>query len=242
MRTAWVCDDAYITFRTVDNLIHGYGARWNVAERVQSYTHPLWMLVLAAVELVTREPYFTSIVLSLACSLVAVTLLAFRLARTGWQAAIGLLVLASARSFVDFSSSGLDNALSHALIAWYLVSLARPRSARTAWQPMAIASLLIVNRQDLALLVGPSVIAYLVAHRSERLWRTLALGFAPIVAWELFSLVYYGFLVPNTAFAKMHTGIPEGELFAQGLRYLAGVAAPRSVDAHGDRGVDRRRG
>lgn len=220
VRTAWVCDDAYITFRTVDNLIHGYGARWNIAERVQSYTHPLWMLVLAAVELVTREPYFTSIVLSLACSLVAVTLIAFRLARTGWQAAIGLLVLASARSFVDFSSSGLDNALSHALIAWYLVALARPRSARARWVPVAIASLLIVNRQDLALLVGPSVVAYVIAHRSERPWRTLALGFAPIVVWELFSLVYYGFLVPNTAFAKMHTGIPEGELLAQGLRYL----------------------
>ena len=220
VRTAWVCDDAYITFRTVDNLIHGFGARWNVAERVQSYTHPLWMLVLAAIELVTREPYFTSIVLSLACSLVAVTLLAFRLARSGWQAAIALLVLASAKSFVDFSSSGLDNALSHALIAWYLVLLARPRSAGMTWQPIAIASLLIVNRQDLALLIGPSAIAYLVAHRSERFWRTLALGAAPIIAWELFSLVYYGFLVPNTAFAKMHTGIPEGELFAQGVRYL----------------------
>ena len=187
VRTAWVCDDAYITFRTVDNLIHGYGARWNVAERVQSYTHPLWMLVLAAVELATREPYFTSIALSLAFSLVAATWLAFRLARTGWQAAIGLLVLASARSFVDFSSSGLDNALSHAVIAWYLVSLARPRSAQTAWQPIAIASLLVVNRQDLALLIGPSVVAYLAAHRSARLWRTLALGAAPIIAWELFS-------------------------------------------------------
>lgn len=220
IRTAWVCDDAYITFRTVDNLIHGYGARWNVAERVQSYTHPLWMLVLAAVDMVTREPYFTSIVLSLACSLAAAALVAFGLARTQVQAAIGLVVLASAKSFVDFSSSGLDNALSHALIAWYLVALARPRSAAAAWQPIAIASLLVVNRQDLALLVGPSVIAYLVAHRVERPWRTIALGFAPVIAWELFSLVYYGFLVPNTAFAKMHTGIPEGELFAQGLRYL----------------------
>jgi arabinofuranosyltransferase len=220
VRTAWVCDDAYITFRTVDNLIHGYGARWNVAERVQSYTHPLWMLVIAAVELVTREPYFTSIALSLACSLAAVAIVASGLARTRAQAAIGLLVLASAKSFVDFSSSGLDNALSHLLIAWYLVALARPRSAEAAWQPVAIASLLVVNRQDLALLVGPSVIAYLAARRAERPWRTIALGFAPVVAWELFSLVYYGFLVPNTAFAKMHTGIPEGELFAQGVRYL----------------------
>src|SRR5262245_36279451 len=158
IRTAWVCDDAYITFRTVDNLIHGYGARWNVAERVQSYTHPLWMLLLAAVELVTREPYFTSIVLSLALSLVAVALVAFRLARTAWQAALGLLILASAKSFVDFSSSGLDNALSHALIAWYLVSVSTARPADKNWQPIAIASLVVVNRQDLALLVGPSVL------------------------------------------------------------------------------------
>ena len=25
IRTAWVCDDAYITLRVVDNLVHGYG-------------------------------------------------------------------------------------------------------------------------------------------------------------------------------------------------------------------------
>jgi arabinofuranosyltransferase len=46
---AWLCDDAYITFRTVDNFIHGYGLTWNVAERVQAYTHPLWMLLLSGV-------------------------------------------------------------------------------------------------------------------------------------------------------------------------------------------------
>ena len=220
VRTAWVCDDAYITFRTVDNLIHGYGARWNVAERVQSYTHPLWMLLLAAVELVTREPYFTSIALSLVLSIVAVMLLALRLASTAWQAATALLVLASARAFVDFSSSGLDNALSHALLAWYLVRLTRPIAPAAAWQPIAIASLVVVNRQDLALLLGPSVLAYVLVDRSRRTWRTIALGVAPVVAWELFSVVYYGFLVPNTAFAKMHTGIPERELLAQGARYL----------------------
>jgi len=27
VRTAWVCDDAYITFRTVDNFVHGHGLR-----------------------------------------------------------------------------------------------------------------------------------------------------------------------------------------------------------------------
>ena len=41
VRTAWMCDDAFITLRTVDNFVQGYGLVWNVGERVQVYTHPL---------------------------------------------------------------------------------------------------------------------------------------------------------------------------------------------------------
>ncbi len=38
--------DAYVTFRVVDNFVHGYGLRWNVGEPVCGvYTHPLWMLL-----------------------------------------------------------------------------------------------------------------------------------------------------------------------------------------------------
>ncbi|MDP7573157.1 MAG: hypothetical protein QF391_16270, partial [Myxococcota bacterium] len=40
---AWVSDDAFITFRVIDNFVHGYGLRWNVDERVEVYTHPLWL-------------------------------------------------------------------------------------------------------------------------------------------------------------------------------------------------------
>jgi arabinofuranosyltransferase len=43
---------------------------------------------------------------------------------------------------------------------------------------------------------------------------------APLVAWEVFSVVYYGFPFPNTAYAKLQNGIPAGELAAQGLLYL----------------------
>jgi len=42
----------------------------------------------------------------------------------------------------------------------------------------------------------------------------------PAVAWTLFSLVYYGFPFPNTAYAKLATGIDSSELRAQGLLYL----------------------
>src|SRR5947209_2599838 len=62
-RDSWLSDDAYITFRTVDNFIHGYGLTWNVDERVQVYTHPLWMFLLSAVYFCTYEFYYSALVL-----------------------------------------------------------------------------------------------------------------------------------------------------------------------------------
>jgi arabinofuranosyltransferase len=55
-------------------------------------------------------------------------------------------------------------------------------------------------------------------------WRTrlraAAIGLAPIAAWEVFSIVYYGFAFPNTAYAKLQHGIPSGAMVVQGLLYL----------------------
>src|SRR5437867_3531622 len=72
VRTAWICDDAYINFRTIDNLLHGNGLRWNPAERVQAFTDPLWLFLVTLAVAVTKEFYFTTIVLSLAVSVAAV--------------------------------------------------------------------------------------------------------------------------------------------------------------------------
>src|SRR5664280_151358 len=47
LANAWIVDDAYITFRSIWNVHHGFGLRWNPSERVQTYTHPLWMLLIS---------------------------------------------------------------------------------------------------------------------------------------------------------------------------------------------------
>ncbi|MEO5668343.1 MAG: hypothetical protein ABIR96_09810 [Bdellovibrionota bacterium] len=49
----------------------------------------------------------------------------------------------------------------------------------------------------------------------------MILGALPVVGWTLFSLFYYGFPFPNTAYAKLGTGIARHEVIVQGLRYLA---------------------
>ena len=61
-------DDAFITFRTVDNFINGYGLTWNTTERVQAYTNPLWMFLVSAVYFFTQEIFYTPLYLSIAVS------------------------------------------------------------------------------------------------------------------------------------------------------------------------------
>ena len=47
----------------------------------------------------------------------------------------------------------------------------------------------------------------------------LALGLLPVALWTLFSLIYYGSPVPNTALAKLNLDIPAAALLGQGLLY-----------------------
>ena len=43
----WLAEDAFITFRYVENWLNGYGLVFNMGERVEGFTSPLWMVFLA---------------------------------------------------------------------------------------------------------------------------------------------------------------------------------------------------
>jgi arabinofuranosyltransferase len=221
LRSAWVTEDAYITLRTVDNWVNGYGLRWNTNERVQAYTHPLWMLVLSAIYFVTREDFLSTALAGVVATATAALVLS-KLSRTGVHAFVAIALLVVSRSFIDFSTSGLENSLSHLLIACFVLLYA-VRRARLLWLSL-IGALMALNRVDSLLLVLPALGHALFESAREQGVRKTArdalLGFCPLFAWELFSLLYYGFLVPNTAFAKLNTGIPSGELAEQGALYL----------------------
>lgn len=222
IRTAWVCDDAYITFRTIDNFINGYGLRWNINERVQSYTHPLWMFLLSVFYFFTREIYLTSIVISIALSLTSIYLLAFKIAQSSLSALLILLILIFSKAFVDFSTSGLENPLTYFLFAlFFLVYLKKDsHSQKTIFWLALIAALAMLNRLDNILLLIPTLTLVLWQNRSWKTIGIMTVGFIPFFIWELFSIVYYGFFFPNTAYAKLNTGIPSQELLQEGINYI----------------------
>ena len=218
---AWLSDDSYVTFRTIDNFIHGYGLTWNIGERVQAYTHPLWMFLLSGFYFITREIYYTSLIVSILISVSAVLLLLYKVSDSIFNSILAALILILSKAFIDFSTSGLENPLTHLLIVlFFIVFFTQKENNKKLLTLSIIASLSTINRMDTILIFIPSlIVTYLESNRLKGLL-IIAAGFLPFILWELFSLFYYGFPFPNTAYAKLNTGINQIELFRQGIFYI----------------------
>ena len=220
---AWMSDDAYITLRSVDNFVSGRGLTWNPGQRVQVFTHPLWAFVLSAFYYFTREAFFTTLGVSIALGGAVVVLLPRVFNARGIHTLPLLVALAMSRSFIDYSTSGLENPLTHVLLLVFLLCARRGSLTTLA----LIAALGCLNRLDTALLFAPVILwrmhSGFATHGRAYLWtvlRAALLGGAPLWLWEAFSLLYFGSLVPNTALAKLGHGYPRGEVIQQGVFYV----------------------
>ena len=220
--TAWLSDDAYITFRTIDNFINGYGLTWNIGERVQTYTHPLWMFIISSFYVFTNEFYFTSVSISIGISLLTFFLLLKKITISPVNSIIVGLILVFSKAFVDYSTSGLENPLTHLLIVLFFIIYFGTADGK---KKLFILSFLTcaagLNRLDVLIIFLPALaITYLKEKEKFKNLLIILAGFLPLLIWELFSLFYYGFLFPNTAYAKLNTGISKIELLQQGLFYF----------------------
>lgn len=215
---AWIGDDAQITFRTIENLLAGHGLRWNVSERVQTFTHPLWLFVLTLGRVLVGDCYWAALLLGGLATLVAATLLA-RLA--GWRGAGPLLVvLALSRFFVDYATSGLETGLNYALLAtlawlWLRRDPDRPRHGAVA----LVCGLMLTNRLDLAPLLLPMLLQTVWVLGPRRSLQVVLPGMLPLLGWLAFAAIYYGSILPATAYAKVGHGLPAARMALQGLHY-----------------------
>lgn len=226
LRTAWISDDAMITMRTVLNFEHGYGLRFNIDERVQAYTHPLWMFVLAAFSSLTSNIYTGTFAASILTSLLAYWLLLCRLGGLRGGAIVAGLALLLSKAYIDYATSGLENPLSHVLLivsVLLAIRIDRAPDTRTLALFFGVVSLAYLTRPDALVLVFPLSLWVLYRCRYlplKHVARSVVIGGLPAILWTLFSTWYYGFPFPNTAYAKLGTGIEWSERVRQGIRYL----------------------
>ncbi|MBM9579041.1 hypothetical protein JWG45_17985 [Leptospira sp. 201903070] len=233
-QSAWLSDDSFITFRVVDNFLNGFGLRWNPLERVQVYTHPLWLFLLIPTQFFVREISISAYLLSYLCGVLFLSSFFFFFSK--FRIFVGIvsvsfLVLFSSKIFVDYNASGLENPLSFLLLllffiqfySLYLNSEGRISGRRGFWIGI-LTALLLLTRLDLALLFAiPLIFLFFRISKSERVRFLISAvyGLLPWVIFLFFSLVYYGSIFPNTYFAKTNVISSISERMIAGWNYIS---------------------
>ena len=218
---AWQSDDAYITFRTVRNAWSGHGLTWNPGERVQAYTHPLWMILCLGCYGISHDVYYSTLVVSILLAATAAALIVRCTRGSVGLSALALLLLGTSGAFVDYSTSGLENPLLYLLLVVFVGVARRENSLPRLRQLSLLTSAAGLTRIDSLLIVLPATLrSALQLRREPRAVATLISGLLPLLVWEAFSLTYYGSLVPNSALAKLNIEIPLGSLVYQGQLYF----------------------
>jgi arabinofuranosyltransferase len=194
-------DDAMITFRVAENLAYGRGFVYNVGERVQVTTTPLYALVLVpGIWLLGSAPR-AALLLNLSLSAL-IPVLAYDLGRrlAGRITGVGgaLLLIASPLLVMAYSME------SYLYVTLILASMDAYVSRRYLLAGVLVGVTALVRGDGV--LLGVCMLGYdTLAHR-RLYWRMIIPAMIIPAAWYLFALIYYGSPFPATLGAKVAQG------------------------------------
>ena len=217
---SWIGEDFLITVRSILNFIHGFGPVYNIGERVQAYTHPLWFFLMSGVIVVTKEIFYSTVLISVLFSFLAVLLIskAHGFEKKPSYFITFILFITFSSAFMDYTSSGLENPLGYLLFSALVWCFYKNHYF---YLPL-LAALLFLNRYDYLFIFVPFLIFYLIQPRE---WKGKLLSFSIsgfiILSWLVFSLYYYGSLFPSTYYAKTMSSVyKDADVFVNTLNAL----------------------
>jgi hypothetical protein len=193
-------DDAHITWRTARNLAAGHGIVYNVGERVQASTSPLYTLTSGAVWWLvgTGAPLLLRLLGAVAdagtAALIA-TLAAPLGGRLGSLLAGGVYALLSTVALP--AVGGLETGLYTLAVAGACVAFSRRRLVAAA----SVAAVAALLRPDGLMLVA-AVLAASAIRQPATTPRQLVAVVGLLGPWVVFATVYFGSPVPQTVTAK----------------------------------------
>jgi len=200
-------DDAYISYRYVENFVNGHGLVYNIGERVEGYTNFLWIMLLSIASVAGLPVITVSKVLGVACGAgsVAVTYLYCREFTMNGQWLVPFMApafLAANGALCYWVIGGLETGLFVFLFSMTLYLEVRRPSLTSFVLVMATLS-----RPEGGLLFGLILIYRLLVLRNDpRDALQLAGIYIGLLApYAVFKFAYFGDLLPNPFYAK--TGI-----------------------------------
>jgi len=240
----FVQDDSYITYRYARNVVRGHGPVYNPGERVEGYTNFLWMVTLALFGTV-GIPFTTIIPLSQILGVVSgigvivIFFLFLRKFSTGPPALTPLaaLLFAANGTFAYWCVSGMETGLFSLLLAGGFYCYLGAVSDRSLVGASYLLGLSALTRPEGTLFFGVVLLHFAVRRHhlrsrphavapdaARRLYSSMAafasllvpfvVVVAPLYVWRL---CFYGYVFPNTFYAKTGTDVASLKL---GLKYL----------------------
>ncbi len=219
-------DDAFISFRYAENLAAGNGLVFNPGERVEGYTNFLWTVLLAGATRLGFDIILSSIILAGGCAIMVLWLL-YRVGQSMMEvdgtpvsiAAVPMVLWVAHGAVARYIVSGMETLLFTALLSSALFTACYARRPLLTGILFGVAAL---TRPEGVLYGGIVWLWLLVVTPSAERWRTAlyflagaALVYAPYFLWRF---TYYGYLFPNTYYAKA-SGF-QWERLARGLEVL----------------------
>ena len=216
LKGAWLSDDYFITLRQVEQLFAGNGIRFNLYERSFLTTSVAYFFILLPLRLITSDPFVIHAIFALMCNGVLLWLLWKLAGGSLWVWLLGLVLLFASKAHFDYSWFGQENPLGHSLVAALILVWLRMypglnaglRPTQSCWRWfVALIAIAPLYRHDLVLLAWPLAAWALWDNRTRLGWAGLAQAvgwmLAPLLVWTLFSLVYFGFPFPASAYSKL---------------------------------------
>jgi hypothetical protein len=208
----FLSDDSYITFRYARHVAQGLGPVWNPGERVEGYTSPLWLALMALSLKLGVAPELSAPVGGIASGIVTL-ILVWRYCRATCRgrtvALLVVLALCANRTFTAWCTGGLETMLFTLLVSAAMMEFAREHGRAGPALPSAfLYALAILTRPEGALFatVAGTVVG-IRAIRKHVSWRRALVWLAPLAllvgGHEIWRLWYYGELLPNTFYAKV---------------------------------------
>jgi hypothetical protein len=194
-------DDAFITYRYVDNLVRGMGLVYNDGQRVFGATSPLHVLLLGGLKLIFGSVPTPTLAVRFNFVPYAATGLAIFLTLRRFTGLPGLAALGAAAVLVDpwllaWSTGGMESYLFSAFLLFGLLAAVAGRPVTAG----VLAGLTILTRPEgLLLLLFGSI---LVRDAPRGLLRFHASAVATLIPWLLFAQIYFGSVIPLSIVAK----------------------------------------
>ena len=221
----WQSDDSFHGYVMVKHLLEGNGFVYNIGERVCATTGPLYTLSCAIPCALTHEMYFTTIVLDVFYSAAAYYIFAYKICRTREQVLIGFFSFVGSKAFLSYTTSGLENSLLFlfmALFIWQYMKRDFFDSRHLLLLALTFSGIALTRMDNVLLFIPAIVYVFLAKRENTGFIKCVFIGIAglmPFFVWELFSFIYYGSFVPNTAYVKIGTGITLADYVKHGILY-----------------------